>query len=96
MVAAELRYSAAKKGPLRLTDQLERVLAALDVVPLQAPVDAVYGQVRADLEQAGVPIGGNELLIAAHALALGATFVTDNEGEFSRVGGPPLKKWLRA
>ena len=96
IVAAELRYGAAKKGSLRLTDQLERVLAALDVVPLEAPVDAVYGQVRADLEQAGAPIGGNDLLIASHAIALGATIVTDNEGEFSRVGGLPLENWLRA
>jgi tRNA(fMet)-specific endonuclease VapC len=42
-----------------------------------------------------MPIGGNDLLIAAHALALGATFVTDNEGEFSRVGGLALENWLR-
>ena len=95
VVAAELRYGAAKKGSPRLTDQLERVLAALDVVPLEAPVDAVYGRVRADLERAGTPIGGSNLLIAAHALALGATIVTDNEGEFSRVGGLSLENWLR-
>jgi tRNA(fMet)-specific endonuclease VapC len=43
VVAAELRYGAAKKRALRLTDQLERELAALEIVPLEAPVDAVYG-----------------------------------------------------
>ena len=65
IVAAELRYGAAKRGAPRLAAQLEAVLAALEVLPFEAPADAAYGRLRADLEAAGQPIGGNDLLIAA-------------------------------
>lgn len=95
IVAAELRYGAAKKGSQRLTVQLETVLGALDVLPFEAPADAAYGLIRARLEQAGTPIGGNDLLIAAQALALGCTIVTDNEAEFARMDGLPRENWLR-
>jgi tRNA(fMet)-specific endonuclease VapC len=95
IVAAELRFGAAKKRSPRLTAQLEAVLGALDVVPFEAPADAVYGLIRAKLEQAGRPIGGNDLLIAAQAVALGCTIVTDNEGEFGRIEGLPRTNWLR-
>jgi tRNA(fMet)-specific endonuclease VapC len=95
IVAAELRFGATKKRSPRLTAQLEAVLGALDVVPFEAPTDAVYGLIRAKLEQAGRPIGGNDLLIAAQAVALGCTIVTDNEGEFGRIEGLPRTNWLR-
>ena len=95
IVAAELRYGAAKKGSSRLTAQLEAVLDALDVLVLEAPVDIVYGELRARLEQAGQPMGGNDLLIAAHAVALGHTVVTDNEREFSRIDDLRVENWLR-
>ena len=75
-MAAELRYGAAKKGSPRLTARLEAVLSALDVVALEPPVDAVYGALRARLEHVGRSVGANDLLIAAHALALGHTVVT--------------------
>jgi tRNA(fMet)-specific endonuclease VapC len=71
------------------------VLGALEVLPFEAPADVAYGQVRSRLEQAGMPIGANDLLIAAQALALGCTIVTDNEAEFSRVDGLPCENWLR-
>jgi tRNA(fMet)-specific endonuclease VapC len=95
IVAAELRYGAMKKGSPRLTAQLEAVLGGLDVLPFEAPADAAYGLTRTRLEQAGRPIGGNDLLIAAQAIALGYTIVTDNEGEFARVDGLPRENWLR-
>jgi tRNA(fMet)-specific endonuclease VapC len=95
IVAAELRYGAAKKGSPRLTAQLEAVLGALDVLPFEPPADAAYGLLRARLEQAGQPIGGNDLLIAAQAIALGYTIVTDNEREFARIEGLPRENWLR-
>jgi tRNA(fMet)-specific endonuclease VapC len=95
IVAAELRYGATKKGSQRLTAQLEAVLGALDVLPFEAPADAVYGLIRTRLEQAGQPIGGNDLLIAAQALALGCTIVTDNDAEFARIDGLPRENWLR-
>jgi tRNA(fMet)-specific endonuclease VapC len=95
IVAAELRYGAAKKGSPRLAAQLEVVLGALEVLPLEPPVDATYGSLRTRLEQRGTPIGANDLLIAAHALALGYTIITDNEKEFTRVEDLPLQNWLR-
>jgi len=95
IVAAELRYGAAKKGSQRLASQLETVLGALDVLPFEAPADAVYGLIRVRLEQTGTPIGGNDLLIAAQAVALGCTLVTDNEAEFARVDGLRHENWLR-
>jgi tRNA(fMet)-specific endonuclease VapC len=94
IVAAELRYGAAKKGSPRLTAQIEAVLGALDVVPFEAPADVAYGLIRTRLEQAGRPIGGNDLLIAAQAVALGHTMVTDNEGEFARIDGLARENWL--
>ncbi len=95
IVAAELRYGAAKKGSLRLSNQLEAVLGALEVLPFETPADAAYGLLRARLEQAGRPIGANDMLIAAQALSLGHTIVTDNEKEFARVEGLSYENWLR-
>jgi tRNA(fMet)-specific endonuclease VapC len=69
-------------------------LAELDVLPLEVPADAEYGRLRAELEKAGTPIGGNDQLIAAHALALEATIVTSNVAEFSRVKGLRVENWL--
>ena len=95
IVAAELRYGAEKKQSPRLSAQLEAVLGALDILPFEKPADASYGTIRAQLERAGKPIGANDLLIAAHALTLGYTLVTDNEKEFSRVRHLSLENWLR-
>ncbi|MFZ0601954.1 MAG: type II toxin-antitoxin system VapC family toxin [Roseiarcus sp.] len=95
IVAAELRYGAAKKGSQRLTAQLEAVLSALDVVSFEAPADEAYGLIRARLERAGQPIGANDLLIAAHAVAIGCAIVTDNESEFGRIEGLLRETWLR-
>ncbi len=95
IVAAELRYGAAKKQSARLTAQLQAVLGALEVLPLEAPADTTYGALRARLEKAGRPIGANDLLIAAQALALGYTIVTDNEKEFAQIKDLPRENWLR-
>jgi tRNA(fMet)-specific endonuclease VapC len=94
IVAAELRYGAAKKGSARLASQLETILGALEVLPLEAPADATYGNARVALEAAGTPIGGNDLLIAAQALALDMVVVTNNEREFERVRGLKVENWL--
>lgn len=95
IVAAELRYGAAKKGSQRLAEQLETILAAMEVIPLEAPADATYGATRVALEAAGTPIGANDLLIAAQTLALDMVLVTNNEREFERVSGLKVENWLR-
>ena len=94
IVAAELRYGAAKKGSARLTAQVEAVLGALEVLAFEDPADRVYGVLRAGLEQKSQPIGGNDLLIAAQALSLGFTLVTANEREFSKIEDLPRENWL--
>jgi tRNA(fMet)-specific endonuclease VapC len=94
IAAAELRYGAAKKGSARLASQLETILGALEVIPFEAPADAAYGNARVALEAAGTPIGGNDLLIAAQALALDMVVVTNNEREFARVSGLRVENWL--
>mgnify|MGYP001806234782 FL=1 len=66
----------------------------MPVLPLEAGVDEAYARVRLALEQAGTPIGPNDLLIAAHALDQDLTLVTDNAGEFSRVPALRVENWL--
>ena len=95
IVAAELRYGAARKGSARLLAQLLTVLDAFEILPFEAPAEITYGELRARLEATGQPIGGNDMLIAAHAVSLGHTIVTDNEREFSRVDGLNLENWIR-
>ena len=94
IVAAELRYGSAKKGSPRLQARVEDILATIPVLPLEVPADADYGRQRVQLEASGQPIGGNDLLIAAHALALGLTLVTHNTREFSRIVGLQVEDWL--
>jgi tRNA(fMet)-specific endonuclease VapC len=95
IVAAELRYGTRKKASPRLTAQVEAVLSVIDTLPFDSPADEIYGSIRTQLELVGTPIGGNDLLIAAQALALDHTLVTDNDQEFSRVDGLRVENWLR-
>lgn len=95
IVAAELRYGATNRGSARLAAQLGAVLRMLAVLPFEAPADATYGSLRTRLEQAGRPIGGNDLLIAAHAIATDHTLVTDNVREFGRITELSVENWLR-
>lgn len=95
IVAAELRYGAAKKGSRRLTEHLNTLLAAFEVLAFDAPADVAYGDIRAALQRAGTMIGPNDLLIAAQARALEMVVVTDNEREFARVEGLRIENWQR-
>jgi tRNA(fMet)-specific endonuclease VapC len=93
VVAAELRYGAARKRSSRLTATLERVLNAIEIEALAAPVDVVYGALRDRLERDGRPLAANDLLIAAHALVLERILVTA-EAAFARVPGLSVENWL--
>lgn len=95
IVAAELRYGGVKKRSPRLMADLEGVLRRIEVLPWQAPADEVYAELRTRLESLGRPIGANDLLIAAHALSLGCTIVTDNDREFARIKELRHENWLR-
>ncbi|MDH7973137.1 type II toxin-antitoxin system VapC family toxin [Sphingomonas sp. AR_OL41] len=94
IVAAELRFGAAKKGSSALSARIDAILGALPVLPLEPPADAAYGDLRAKLEQSGTPIGANDMLIAAHSLGLGRTLVTANVAEFARVADLVVVNWL--
>ena len=94
VVAAELRFGAFKKGSDRLSAQVEAILTAINVYPFDVPADAVYAELRTRLETAGAPVGGNDMLIAAHALATNRIVVTANEEEFNRIGKLQVVNWL--
>ena len=95
IVAAELRYGTTKTASPRLSAQVEAVLGALDTLPFDSPADEIYGSIRTQLELAGTPIGGIDLLIGAQAMALDHTLVTDNDKEFARIAGLRVENWLR-
>ena len=94
VTAAELRFGAAKTGSARLLARVEALLRRMPILPLDVPGDAEYGSIRAALEAAGRPIGPNDLLIGAHARALGATVVTGNIDEFRRIPGLRVENWM--
>ena len=94
IVAAELRYGCVKKGSPRLSSKVKEFLSKVPVLPFDMPADSEYGSLRAELEAVGRPIGPNDLLIAAHACALGATVVTANVSEFQRIRGLSVENWL--
>ena len=95
IVACELRYGAAKRASRRLTRQVEAVLGALTIRPLESDVERVYASIRVAVEMKGTPISALDMVIAAHARALDAVYVTDNVAEFMRVPALKVEIWLR-
>jgi tRNA(fMet)-specific endonuclease VapC len=95
IVAAEMRYGAAKKQSPRLIAEVEGLLSRLTVLAWEAPADVVYGEIRTRLERIGRPIGANDLLIAAHTLARDYVLVSDNEKEFAAIPNLRRENWLR-
>ena len=93
IVAAELRFGASKLGAPRFQAAVEAWLAGFDVRPW--PLDATHhhARIRAALERAGTPVGGMDLMIAAHALAEDSIVVTNNAREFLRVPGLAVEEW---
>ena len=73
---------------------VEEFASLLEVLPYTAKASQHYGAVRAALEKAGLPIGVNDLHIAAHARSEGLTLVTNNLSEFERVPGLLTENWV--
>ncbi len=94
LVAAELRFGARKKNSTRLTLQVEAILAVLSILDFEKPADKQYAELRTQLEKSGTPIGPNDMLIAAHAMALDMIVVTANEAEFRMINGLRVENWL--
>ncbi len=93
ITAAELAYGVEKSGSERNRGALERFLSPLEILPFDRDAFWQYGRVRASLERSGQPIGSLDTLIAAQALALDLTLVTNNTREFERVPGLRLANW---
>ena len=91
---AELLYGV-EVSPRRAQDTaaLAAFLPYVEVMDLGDGAALHYAEIRADLKKRGVPIGANDLLIAAHARALGLTLVTNNMAEFERVRDLSLENW---
>ena len=93
---AELQYGAARSSDTgRNLIALTQFCAPLQISPFDDRAAAAYGLVREQLEKKGFPIGPLDNLIAAHALSLSATLVTNNVREFHRVEGLKVENWIR-
>ncbi len=94
VVKAELLFGARKSSdPARNQRVLRRFFAPLVSLPLDDASAEAYGAIRFELERSGLPIGANDLLIAATAVAHGAVLVSHNVREFARVPGLSLEDW---
>jgi len=92
---AELQCGVAKSArPARHELLLVQFCAPLAIPAFDGPAAETYGRVRAGLERAGTPIGPLDTVIAAHALALGVTLITNNQREFGRVPGLRVENWV--
>ena len=94
IVASEFRFGAARRGAERLTRLVEELLQRFPVIPYTADASSVYARIRRDIAVAGRPIGPVDTFIAAHAIALDVTLVTDNTREFARVPELRVENWL--
>jgi len=94
ITAAELRCGAVKRRSPQLMLRVDTLLTKIAVLPFDTPCDAAYGRLRAGLEAVGEPIGPLDPLIAAYALELQITLITNNTGEFRRVPGLLVEDWL--
>ena len=95
VVQSELLFGLAKRPSVRLQAAYEDAMSQIEVFALDAAAGPHYASLHAHLERQGIPIGGNDSFIAAHALALNATLVTDKEVEFRRVPRLAVENWLR-
>jgi tRNA(fMet)-specific endonuclease VapC len=90
---AELRFGADKRKSRRIHRAIDAFLTGVGVLPFDDAAAAKFGGVAAALAGAGVPIGQMDTLVAAHALSVNATLVTNNERHFSKVAGLRLENW---
>lgn len=94
ITVAELQFGVQKsQHPTQNQRALEQFLIPLTTVDFDNKAAIAYGRIRAALEGQGTPIGPLDTLIAAHALSLNVTLVTNNSREFSRVRNLKLVNW---
>ena len=93
---SELRFGADERRSKRLHHLIDTFTDAVEVLPFDAAAAACFGRVCASLQAKGTPIGTLDTLIAAHALALNLTLVTNNTKHFKQVRGLKTQNWLNA
>lgn len=94
MTLAELEYGVSNSAfPEKNEAAIVKFTTNIPVIPFDAPAAIEYGKICAYLHKRGTPIGTMDMLIAAHALALGLTVVTNNVREFERVPGLMIENW---
>ncbi len=91
---AELRYGADRMRSKKLHALIDSFTAAVAVAPFDQAAADRYGEVEAGLSRQGTPIGAVDAMIAAHALVLGVTLVTNNARHFGKVHGLKTENWL--
>ena len=96
IAASELAYGVAKSGSMKNRKALNMFLAPLQILPFDSECLWFYAEIRASLEKNGLSIGPMDTLIAAQALSIDGTLVTNNLKEFSRVPKLKLENWLEA
>ncbi len=94
IVASELRFGAEKKGSEILSQRINTILSAIEVIAYDTPADFQYAVLRSFLEKNGTLIDPNDMLIAAQARSLNLIVVTANTAEFSRVPDLVVENWL--
>ena len=96
ITVAELEFGVAKRASARNQAALKQFLEPLAIANFDRAAASACGRLRAQLEAAGTPIGPLDTQIAAQALTLGITLVSNNLCEFQRVPGLRLVNWVRA
>ncbi len=92
---SELQYGVEKSSnPDKNRNALQEFLFPIEILDFEVNSSVIYGQIREYLERLGTPIGGMDMLIAAHALSLNATLVTNNIKEFQRIPNLIVENWV--
>ena len=100
VVISMVTYGELYNGALKSNESqaalqnLDHLIKRLPIQGMPMEVAKTYASIRSDLEHRGQIIGANDLWIAAHALSLGLTLVTNNTNEFSRVNGLKIENWV--
>lgn len=94
ITASELAFGVEKSGSSRNKQALNKFLAPLEILPYDEQAIWHYAQLRHQLQSGGQLIGSLDMLIAAHALSLDCTLVTNNTKEFERIDGLKLENWV--
>jgi tRNA(fMet)-specific endonuclease VapC len=93
ITVAELRFGAARRESAKTHRYINRFVATVEVLSFDESCAAEFGRIASDLARRGLPIGDFDVLIAAHAISVDATLVTNNVKHFARVEGLRFENW---